>query len=83
MNRTISVGLGERAYDVVVGEALLDSAGRLIAPFQTRGRTAVVSDQTVWALHGARLTAALSAAGIEVLPVLVAALRTMSRQTPE
>ena len=72
MNRTISVGLGERAYDVMVGEDLLDGAGRLIAPFQTRGRTAVVSDQTVWALHGARLTAALSAAGIEALPVIVA-----------
>jgi 3-dehydroquinate synthase len=46
----------------VVGEGLVDAAGRLIAPFQTRGRTAVVSDQTVWALHGPRLTAALSAA---------------------
>ena len=55
MSRTISVGLGERAYDVVVGEGLLDVAGRLIAPFQKRGRTAVVSDETVWGLHGARL----------------------------
>lgn len=72
MSRTIPVGLGERAYDVVVGEGLLDVAGRLIAPLQTRGRTAVVSDTTVWSLHGARLTAALAAAGIEALPVIVA-----------
>ncbi|MBI1196473.1 MAG: 3-dehydroquinate synthase [Phenylobacterium sp.] len=72
MNRTVPVGLGERAYDVVVGEGLLDAAGRLIAPFQSRGRTAVVSDETVWALHGARLTAALAEAGIEALPVVVA-----------
>ena len=50
MSRTVPVGLGERAYDVVVGEGLLDAAGRLIAPFQSRGRTAVVSDETVWAL---------------------------------
>ena len=71
MSRTISVGLGERAYDVVVGEGLLDVAGRLIAPFQKRGRTAVVSDETVWGLHGARLTAALAAAGVEALPVIV------------
>ena len=71
MSRTIPVGLGERAYDVMVGADLLDTAGRLIAPFQTRGRTAVVSDETVWALHGARLTAALLAAGIEALPVIV------------
>ena len=71
MNRTLPVGLGARAYDVVVGEGLLDAAGRLIAPYQKRGRTAVVSDEIVWALHGARLTAALDAAGIQALPVIV------------
>ncbi len=71
MNRTLPVGLGDRAYDVVVGEGLLDAAGRLIAPFQTRGRTAVVADATVWRLHGERLTAALEAAGIATLPVIV------------
>jgi len=72
MSRTVSVGLGDRAYDVLVGDGLLDAAGRLIAPFQKRGRTAVVSDETVWRLHGPRLTAALAAAGIEALPVIVA-----------
>ena len=71
MSRTLPVGLEDRAYDVVVGEGLLDVAGRLIAPFQTRGRTAVVSDETVWGLYGAQLTAALAAAGIEALPVVV------------
>jgi len=71
MSRTIPVGLGDRAYDVLVGDGLLDAAGRLIAPLQKRGRTAVVSDETVWRLHGQRLTAALAAAGIEALPVIV------------
>ena len=71
MNRTIPVGLGTRAYDVVVGHGLLDDAGTLCAPFLKRGRTAVVSDETVWGLHGARLTAALAAAGIESHPVVV------------
>jgi len=78
MSRTLTVGPfsslqgGDRTYDVLVGDGLLDAAGRLIAPFQTRGRTAVVSDETVWRLHGPRLTAALAAAGIEALPVIVA-----------
>jgi 3-dehydroquinate synthase len=71
MSLTLPVGLGDRAYDVLVGDGLLDAAGRLIAPFQKRGRTAVVSDETVWRLHGERLTAALKAAGIEALPVIV------------
>jgi len=71
MSRTVPVGLGERAYDVLVGEGLLEAAGRLIAPLQARGRTAVVSDETVWRLHGDRLTAALAAGGIQALPVIV------------
>jgi 3-dehydroquinate synthase len=70
--RTISVGLGRRAYEVRVGPGLIDRAGEAIAPLLQRRRTAVVSDETVWALHGARLTAALERAGIAVSPVIVA-----------
>ncbi len=71
MTRSIGVGLGERAYEVVVGQGLLDDAGLRMAPLLKRRRTAVVSDETVWALHGARLTASLKAAGIAVMPVVV------------
>ena len=72
MTRTITVGLGERAYEVRVGPGLLDRAGEAIGPLLKRRRTAVVSDETVWGLHGARLTAALERAGIGVSPVIVA-----------
>ena len=71
MSRTLPVRLAGRTYDVQVGDGLLDAAGDLISPFQSRGRTAVISDETVWALHGARLSASLSKAGIEALPILV------------
>ena len=71
MSRTVSVALADRAYDVVVGEGLLDRAGTLVAPFFKHKRTAIVSDATVWALHGERLTAALSAAGIAATPIVV------------
>lgn len=69
--RRIPVGLGDRAYEVRVGDGLLDTAGEHIRPFLKRGRTAVVSDETVWGLHGERLTAALANAGIEAHPVIV------------
>ncbi len=72
MSQDIAVGLGARAYEVKVGNGLLDRAGALIAPFTRRGRTAVVSDETVWALHGERLTAALRAGGLDALPIVVA-----------
>jgi len=71
MSRSVPVGLGERSYEVVIGPGLLVEAGRRIAPFAKRGRAAVVSDETVWGLHGAALTASLSAAGLTVFPVIV------------
>ena len=61
----VPVSLAGREYDVVIGSGLLDQAGGSIAPLLKRGRTAVVADETVAALHGARLIASLSRAGIE------------------
>lgn len=72
MSRKIIVGLGERSYPVRIGAGLIDRAGEAIAPLLTRRRTAVVSDETVWNLHGARLTAALEQSGIAAFPVIVA-----------
>ncbi len=37
--RTIPVGLGERAYDVVVGPGLIDTAGEHVAPLLKRKRS--------------------------------------------
>lgn len=71
MIRTLPVDLGERAYDVLVGPGLLDQAGARLRPFLRRDRVAVVSDQTVWGLHGARLTAALERSGLGVHPVVL------------
>ncbi|THD83314.1 MAG: 3-dehydroquinate synthase [Phenylobacterium sp.] len=71
MSRRIVVGLADRAYEVAVGPGLLDQAGQRIAPLLKRPRTAVVSDETVWGLHGARLTAALEGARIAVSPIVI------------
>jgi 3-dehydroquinate synthase len=71
MMRSVAVGLGERAYEVMIGPGLLDGAGQRLAPFLKRRRVAVVSDATVWDLHGARLTASLEGAGIAVSPIVV------------
>ena len=64
MIRSIPVGLGERAYEVLVGPGLIDSAGARIAPLLKHRRTAIVVDETVERLHGARLRASLEAAGV-------------------
>ncbi len=61
---TVSVGGGSfQAYEVLVGRGLVADAGARIVPF-ARGRTVIVSDETVAALHGPALTASLTAAGV-------------------
>ncbi|WP_428149568.1 3-dehydroquinate synthase [Brevundimonas sp.] len=61
---TVSVSGGSfAAYDVVVGRGLLAEAGARIAPL-ARGRTVIVSDETVAAIHGPALQASLAAASV-------------------
>ncbi|RJL08097.1 3-dehydroquinate synthase [Paracoccus siganidrum] len=62
---TVHVPLGDRAYDVRIGPGLIGRAGAEIAPLLRRPRVAVVSDQTVAALHLPRLQSALKAEGID------------------
>ena len=66
MSRKVRVGLGARAYDVVIGGGLLDRAGELLAPCLPRRRTVIVTDQNVAEHHGERLAAALESGGVSV-----------------
>ena len=61
---TVPVNLGARSYAVQVGPGLIDRAGALIAPLLARRKVAVVTDETVAALHLMRLAASFDAAGI-------------------
>ncbi|MGV3580542.1 3-dehydroquinate synthase [Brevundimonas sp.] len=60
------------AYDVVVARGLLAEAGARIAPI-ARGRTVIISDETVAAIHGPALQASLEAAGVRSEVVAVPA----------
>lgn len=51
------------AYDVVVGRGLLAQAGARIAAL-AKGRTVIVTDETVAGIHAQALTASLRAAGV-------------------
>ena len=61
----VRVDLGTRSYDVRIADGLIDRAGAEVLPFLRRRRVAIVTDETVGALHLARLQAAFSAAGID------------------
>jgi 3-dehydroquinate synthase len=63
---TVNVELGDRAYNVLVGQNLLERAGQLIAPLflSQRKRVVIVTDRTPWRLHGPILVASLEQASI-------------------
>ncbi|MBB3236408.1 3-dehydroquinate synthase [Phyllobacterium endophyticum] len=70
---TVPVKLGDRSYDILIGAGLIDRAGAAIASRAGSVRVAIVSDETVAALHLDRLTRSLSGAGIDSTPILVTA----------
>ena len=64
---TVRVELGDRAYDVRIGPGLLAESGGDIAPFLSRSRVAVITDENVAALHLDGLRSGLAAAGISMV----------------
>jgi len=64
---TVRVDLGERSYDILIGDGLIARAGALVQPFSAQPRAFVISDETVWRLHGDRLRAGLASAGINTI----------------
>ncbi|WP_212523237.1 3-dehydroquinate synthase [Actibacterium sp. MT2.3-13A] len=65
--QTVHVPLEGRAYDIRIGEGLIGRAGQEIAPLLSRPRVAVITDETVAALHLDALRAGLAGADIEMV----------------
>ena len=61
---TVPVHLGARSYEVRIGRGLLARAGAEVAPLTRRKRVAVITEETVAALHLEALRAGLAAGGI-------------------
>ncbi|TPK74495.1 3-dehydroquinate synthase [Mesorhizobium sp. B2-4-18] len=62
---TVEVGLGDRAYDIVIGSGLLSRAGAEISRRLPGTRAAVVTDENVAAAHLDTLRAGLEKSGIQ------------------
>lgn len=65
MLETVHVDLPGRAYEVRIGPGLLERAGVEIAPLLSRPKVAILTDETVAALHLETLIEGLSGAGID------------------
>ncbi|MBJ2153724.1 3-dehydroquinate synthase [Paracoccus sp. IB05] len=66
MLNIVPVKLGERSYEVRIGAGLIENAGAAILPMLRRKKLAVVTDETVGALHLDRLRAGFATVGIEI-----------------
>ena len=56
---TVKVALGDRSYDVLIENGLLERAGEVLAPLARNGRLVLVSEENVWAAQGVRFLAGL------------------------
>ena len=63
-NETVSVELGERSYDIVVGENLLQDGGNIIAPLLRQPRVIIISDSNVAPIYNDVLVDSLVSEGI-------------------
>lgn len=73
MRQDVHVSLGDRSYDVKIGPGLLAQAGAEIAPFLSRPKVAVLTDETVAALHLSALKDGLAQAGIDMVSLALPA----------
>jgi 3-dehydroquinate synthase len=69
----VNVALGERAYDIVIGRGQLASLGARAAALKPGAKAAIVTDDTVAAIHLEAAAAALAAGGVSASRVVVAA----------
>jgi 3-dehydroquinate synthase len=69
--QTVKVDLGQRSYNVFVGEGILSAAGDLLKGTGIKGKVAVVTNPTVAQLYLDPVHDALQSSGFEVTPVLI------------
>ena len=68
----LTVGLGARSYDIVIGAGLIAEAGARIAALRPGARVGIVSDANVAERHLAAVEASLKAAGLVPATVIIA-----------
>jgi 3-dehydroquinate synthase len=59
----VPVALGDRSYEIAIGQGLLAEAGQRIRAVNPQNRLIVIADAAVAKIHGAKLNASLDAAG--------------------
>src|SRR3546814_14302987 len=69
----LTVELGARSYDILIGDGLLADIGAQVAPLLNRRRTMIVTDAHVAGPYLDRVSATLVAAGVSVSSLVLPA----------
>lgn len=54
---TVPIDLGDRSYEIHIGDALMDQCGVFLSPHMSQSRIAIISDENVFAAQGERFCA--------------------------
>lgn len=68
---TVTVDLGDRSYEIVIGDGVLAQAGERIADLFAGARTVIVTDRNVDTLHGDTLRQSLDASNVDHVSVVI------------
>lgn len=68
---TVTVDLGDRSYEIIIGDGVLAQAGERIADLFAGARTVIVTDRNVDTLHGDTLRQSLDASDIDHVSVVI------------
>jgi 3-dehydroquinate synthase len=60
---SVPVALGDRSYEIAIGQGLLEEAGQRIRAISPHNRLIVIADAAVAKIHGSTVNASLDAAG--------------------
>lgn len=69
----VQVALGDRGYDILIGEGLLGTAGDYVSRVLPGVRTAIVTDENVADAHLDTVVGSLAASGVEAHPIVLPA----------
>ena len=67
----IGVELAERSYDISIGSNILEGIGEKLLLFGLSPRMALISNPTVFALYGERITGSIKKSGFDLHTVII------------
>lgn len=67
----IRVELGERSYNIMIGNNILKDFGRMLEKFEFSDKIALISNSTVYDLYGKTVSGSLKDSGFDLIEVLI------------